>query len=657
MKKKKLFILFLVILLIMGLFVGCIPTTPTNLTDLESERGLNDYDNYTIENVPYKTQGLSPWCLAASAAMVLSYYGRDITVEWIAENIDTGPDGAGSNDMISYLKNVLGYKVENKAINKGLSIEEIIKLLKKDIPVIAIQAASLTDSDRHARVIYGYSNDFNYLYVHNPADATEYYLTYSNFEALSKMISPFWNKSDLCRGIVIQTGGLKVEADVDPKYGTVPLKVHCIGFASGGPIPYTYQWEFGDGNWSEKGTGIEYRNLFHTYTEPRKYNPVLHVEDSNGEKAECKVKDVIVISASPIHNLTKDTYYTTIQSAIYDVDNGDTIEVYPGTYYENINFLGKNFTLRSTKPNKPNVVASTIIDGGGNGSVVTFEGGETAQAVLSGFTIQNGSTIVGGGINVDSASPTITGNTITGNTAEYGGGIFVHGNSSPTISDPTITGNTIIGNTVTGYGAGICVYYSSPTISGNTIQDNTADYYAGGIYMYESSPTITGNTITGNTVTGTSGGGIFVHWNSSPTITSNTITGNTSAGNGGGIFVYDSESSPTITSNTITGNTSAGNGGGIWVYNYSSPTITGNTIEDNTASINGGGIFVYSDSDLLPATDRPTGWGTGRENIPTGDPLVPGESVEYTIAGNEFFGNEHGNPLAYTEGAHVYFMP
>lgn len=49
------------------------------------------------------------------------------------------------------------------------------------------------------------------------------------------------------------------------------------------------------------------------------------------------------------------------------------------------------------------------------------------------------------------------------------------------------------------------------------------------------------------------------------------------------------------------------------------------------------------------------GWGTGREKIPTGVPLVPAEGDVYIIAGNEFLGNKQGSPLDYTEGAHVYF--
>jgi parallel beta-helix repeat protein len=337
-------------------------------------------------------------------------------------------------------------------------------------------------------------------------------------------------------------------------------------------------------------------------------------------------------STGPVHNLSQGTYYDTIQAALDDADTGDTIEVSPGTYYENINFLGKNITLRSTDTDDPSVVESTIIDGGGkNGSVVTFASGETAQAVLCGFTIQNGNAFGGAGIWVDDySSPTITGNTITGNTATHsgGGGIFVTNESFP-----TITGNTITGNTALSY------------VGSNS--------YGGGIWVNnESFPIIEDNIISGNTAE--YGGGISVTFNS-PIITGNTITGNTAIG-GGGIQLWDC--SPIITDNTITGNTAISYGGGIGVSWYSDPTITGNTIEDNTAVNYGGGIFVSSDrySDLLPATDRPTGWGTGRENIPIGNPLDPAEGVVYTIAGNEFLGNDHGDPLAYTEGAHVYFQ-
>jgi len=77
--------------------------------------------------------------------------------------------------------------------------------------------------------------------------------------------------------------------------------------------------------------------------------------------------------------------YTSIQAAIdAAADSGDEIEVAPGTYYENINFQGKAVIVRSQD------VATTIIDGGGLGSVVTFNSGENSFSVLDGFTITNG---------------------------------------------------------------------------------------------------------------------------------------------------------------------------------------------------------------------------------------------------------------------------
>lgn len=82
--------------------------------------------------------------------------------------------------------------------------------------------------------------------------------------------------------------------------------------------------------------------------------------------------------------------YATIQAAINDCSDADVVIVEPGTYFETINFLGKDIVVTSTDPNDPEIVATTIIDGDGEGSVVTFENGETPEAVLTGFTITGG---------------------------------------------------------------------------------------------------------------------------------------------------------------------------------------------------------------------------------------------------------------------------
>jgi parallel beta-helix repeat protein len=204
----------------------------------------------------------------------------------------------------------------------------------------------------------------------------------------------------------------------------------------------------------------------------------------------------------------------------------------------------------------------------------------------------------GGAIYCSSSSPTISGNTISDNFADfYGGGIYCGNNSNPTIvaniinrnraaggggiycdnSSPSIIGNTVSENDDGGI---CCVSSSSPTIDGNTISEN-GGMLGGGIRCNNSSPTISGNTISGNGAGG--GGGICCGSNSSPTISSNTIRGNSASfGGGGGIYCYNS--STTISGNTISGNSAWGIGGGIYCGNNSSPTVVncilwGNSIQ------------------------------------------------------------------------------
>ena len=80
--------------------------------------------------------------------------------------------------------------------------------------------------------------------------------------------------------------------------------------------------------------------------------------------------------------------YSTIQSAINACNNGDVIIVAPGTYYERINFNGKNIVLSSVDPNDQSIVDTTVIDGSKAGTVVTFNHGESRSCQLAGFTIK-----------------------------------------------------------------------------------------------------------------------------------------------------------------------------------------------------------------------------------------------------------------------------
>ena len=104
----------------------------------------------------------------------------------------------------------------------------------------------------------------------------------------------------------------------------------------------------------------------------------------------------------------------TIQIAIQKAQPFDLIIVAPGTYFEAIDFSGKVITVQGEDPNDPAVVASTIIDAGGLGTVVSFSGGEDHQnTLLAGFTITGG--IIG--IDAHGSAARVHDCVITGNTS------------------------------------------------------------------------------------------------------------------------------------------------------------------------------------------------------------------------------------------------
>jgi len=74
--------------------------------------------------------------------------------------------------------------------------------------------------------------------------------------------------------------------------------------------------------------------------------------------------------------------FNSIQAAIDNSNDGDTIIVYQGLYTESINYLGKNIMLKSTKPHNSNVAKSTTIAGN-----VWFRGTEEPSCTLTGFNI------------------------------------------------------------------------------------------------------------------------------------------------------------------------------------------------------------------------------------------------------------------------------
>jgi len=248
--------------------------------------------------------------------------------------------------------------------------------------------------------------------------------------------------------------------------------------------------------------------------------------------------------------------YPTIQEAINNVNEGDTIYVKAGTYYENVvvnkavSLIGESITL-------------TIING-----YYTYEGSVVSISVsgvrISGFTIQNGWC----GISMYSSNGCIiTGNRITNNKYRGGGpqifksgrGVWLVDSQNCTVAKNVIDENdrnislegaknnaitdNIITNSITSWGIvlesshrnsiknnvvrdsiydGVCLAFADNNeIVGNFIMDNGDD----GIYIGGS-----GNTAIGNIVQNNSGEGIWIDWSDNNTVIGNTITNNKKRG-------------------------------------------------------------------------------------------------------------------------------
>jgi hypothetical protein len=314
--------------------------------------------------------------------------------------------------------------------------------------------------------------------------------------------------------------------------------------------------------------------------------------------------------------------YSTIQAAINASQDGDTVLVAQGTYYENINFRGKNITVASTFIINGNrqAILNTIINGSNpshpdTASCVLIVSGEDSTTVLEGFTLT-------GGIG-------------TNWTDEHGAGIYVEGGGVLiTQSSPIIRNNFIVDNeairrltgTVSAGGGGIRAGDSDAKILNNVIMQNRGLYGGGIVLNYCSGAVIKNNIIVDNTVdqyvvaSTFGGGGLWIledrPGDPRPNIVeNNTIIGNKSFGGGGG---------------------QAGLGGGMWTgsanVSFINNLVWGN-FQASGKQLSGNAVYTYNNVE-----DGVT--GTGNINSM---PLLADSSF-YLIAGSP--GIDAGNPSA-----------
>jgi len=216
--------------------------------------------------------------------------------------------------------------------------------------------------------------------------------------------------------------------------------------------------------------------------------------------------------------------YTNIQNAINDANDGDTIFVYNGTYYENHILINKTLFLKGEDKN------TTIIDGDEGGDIIYLTKDEIH---LSGFTIRNSGNIKDTeGIFIYHANNCYikdnnilliqehgiwcfrgNNNTISGNTINYiANGLVL------TFSD----NNKIINNNISNNGAGVILDESKNNLVTENIISN--NYIGMGLCSFDSN--IGRNTITRNNIIKSKQLGIDIDRSSYNKIEQNNLIGN-----------------------------------------------------------------------------------------------------------------------------------
>ncbi len=160
----------------------------------------------------------------------------------------------------------------------------------------------------------------------------------------------------------------------------------------------------------------------------------------------------------------------TIQAGIDAANNGDTVLVAPGTYYEAIDFEGKAITVESSGgPASTSIVWAypPVLTGAFSLFTVTFQTNETRSSVLSGFSIS------GAGLPFDQFQKVVPQGLFDVAIGAVTGGVEVLNGAAPTIVNNIITDNGC---------AGIFSSGGAPLIENNQINNTTYPTFTGLLY-------------------------------------------------------------------------------------------------------------------------------------------------------------------------------
>ena len=250
----------------------------------------------------------------------------------------------------------------------------------------------------------------------------------------------------------------------------------------------------------------------------------------------------VITVTGKVLNREKDRFYETIQEAVDDAEEGDTIILADREFDEEI-----TIPLRLSLEGAGSRNTTTITTDREGGVILTIE----ADGVnISGIRFRSAPGVSADGLSIQSSGNTIANCSFEGNENGINIGFpentITHcsfeGNSNAGISIAS-TGNTIANSSFEGNGAGV----SLRSVSGNMVRDCQFRNGSTGVSINQGYS----NEIRNNSLSGFTWAGIrlyMTYWN---TMDGNTITGSGSNLSDSGINIYNNANRNNVTRNTI----------------------------------------------------------------------------------------------------------
>ncbi len=270
----------------------------------------------------------------------------------------------------------------------------------------------------------------------------------------------------------------------------------------------------------------------------------------------------LVIAASGTYNFCAGSYAARVYSVGYTLD-------FVGIYGADRTTLVNNYSVGSVmtlSDGRVRVSGLTLSGGTGNGTSPNLRGGavfasgtiaapSVPTVVLEDCVVSGNTANYGGGIYSNTFAWVELDNTVvSGNTATNGAGMYVYATAKATLLDAEITGNT----GVTGGGILSVATTGSVALSGTLVHANTASVQGGGVFQNGS--TVTTLTLTDSSIYANSapeGGGLYLlaglascSATTTGGVTSGGIYANTATTRGGGVYMADHNSSTARFSST-----------------------------------------------------------------------------------------------------------